>query len=120
MGLAAADTADRALPGGDIADFAAFLAETRARWPFLDMVTRERMAHAYGTRMAALMGEAASISDMGEDFGAGLMQIEVDYLIDVEWARTTDDILWRRSKLGLRLSAPQAARLGEYLASRIA
>lgn len=115
MGLAAADTRKRFLPGGDTGGFPAFLAEVRRRWPFLGETRSERMARAYGTRLAALLGTANSVSAMGEHFGAGLTQVEVDYLVKVEWARSAHDILWRRSKLGLRLGAQQAERLGDYL-----
>lgn len=115
MGLAAADTSNRVLPGGDIGDFGHFLAETRARWPFLGAARSERMARAYGTRIASLLGDAGSLAGMGEDFGAGLTQLEIDYLVRVEWARSADDILWRRSKLGLKLSAHQIERVREYL-----
>lgn len=115
MGLTGGDTCRRVLPGGDMAAFPSFLADIRRRWPFLGEARSERMAHAYGTRIAVLLGTTTSISTMGEDFGAGLTQIEVDYLVNMEWARTADDILWRRTKLGLRFSPQQVERLREYL-----
>ena len=102
-----------ALPGGDLPHgaFATFLAGVRERWPFLPGPTSERMARAYGTRLARILGDARSLADLGEHYGAGLTQAEVDYLRDHEWARSADDILWRRTKLGLYLSAAERARL---------
>lgn len=120
LGMEAADTSTRVLPGGDTGDFARFLADVRRRWPYLDVACSARMARAYGTRMAAILGDVASISGMGDDFGAGLTRVEVDYLVRVEWARSVDDILWRRTKLGLRLSPEQVARLSDYLAGTTA
>jgi glycerol-3-phosphate dehydrogenase len=69
------------------------------------------MAHAYGTRLTRILGEARSLDDLGEHYGAGLTQAEVDYLRHHEWACSADDILWRRTKLGLYLSAAERARL---------
>jgi glycerol-3-phosphate dehydrogenase len=105
---------DRApLPGGDLprGDFPSFLDGVRARWPFLPGPTSERMARAYGTRLSRILGDARSLADLGEHYGAGLTQAEVEYLRHHEWARGADDILWRRSKLGLYLSAAERARL---------
>jgi glycerol-3-phosphate dehydrogenase len=102
-----------ALPGGDLpqGDFPAFLAGVRERWAFLPAPTSERMARAYGTRLSRILGDARSLADLGEHFGAGLTQAEVAYLREHEWARSADDILWRRSKLGLYLTAAERARL---------
>jgi glycerol-3-phosphate dehydrogenase len=58
------------------------------------------------------------MKELGEDFGAGLTAAEVDYLVDHEWARSAEDILWRRSKLGLHVPADAAARIDGYLATR--
>ena len=62
-----------------------------------------RLAHAYGTRVALLLGDARSMEDLGRDFGAGLTAAEVRYLVRHEWARSAEDILWRRTRLGLAL-----------------
>jgi glycerol-3-phosphate dehydrogenase len=118
LGIRGGDTRKRPLPGGDVADFADFLAGVRRRWPFLDPATATRMARAYGTGIAALLDDAASIDDLGRDFGAGLSAREVDYLVRHEWATCADDILWRRTKLGYRLSAEQAASLEAWLQER--
>ncbi|WP_041864975.1 glycerol-3-phosphate dehydrogenase [Sphingomonas sp. MM-1] len=111
-------TDGEALPGGDLpdGDFAAFVAEARRRWPFLPPETAERMAGAYGTRMAMILGDARSLDDLGEAFGGGLSESELAYLIDHEFARTAEDIAWRRSKLGLRMTEGDIARIAGRLA----
>jgi glycerol-3-phosphate dehydrogenase len=113
-------TATHPLPGGDIpgGDFQSFEAEVRARWPFLPPATALRLSRAYGTRLDRVMGDARSLAQMGEDFGGGLSASEVDYLIEHEWARTAEDIMWRRSKLGLHLEPESIARLSAYLANK--
>ena len=106
-------TASAPLPGGDLpdGDFAAFLASVRRRWPFLGAITAARMAHAYGTRIERVLGDATALDDLG----AGLSTREVEYLVAHEWARTADDILWRRTKLGLHGGAALRERVQAYL-----
>jgi glycerol-3-phosphate dehydrogenase len=106
------------LPGGDfpIDGAAALQADLRARYPFLAEADADRMAKAYGTRALRWLGEAQAWADLGRGFGGGLSETEVEYLRGQEWARTAGDVLWRRSKLGLRLSAQQQAELERYLA----
>ena len=77
-----------------------------------------RYARNYGTRMERFLAGRESLDDMGAHFGGALYAAEVDYLVDQEFARTADDILWRRSKLGLRLSRDDTGRLSAYLAQR--
>jgi glycerol-3-phosphate dehydrogenase len=77
-----------------------------------------RLSRAYGTRILDLLGPARSMADLGEDFGAGLTAAEVDYLMRREWARTADDILWRRSKLGLHVPADAPARIDAHMAGQ--
>lgn len=110
-------TGDAVLPGGAMkdADFDQFLAKLRAEKPFLPDETARRLARAYGTRARDIVGTAQSMADLGEVFDGGLTAAEVDYLRTEEWAVTAEDILWRRSKLGLRTSADSAARLTAYL-----
>lgn len=90
------------LPGGDIDDFGVFHDNLRATYPWLPDDVRTRYARAYGSRIHRVIGTAKSITEMGQDFGAGLYAREVDYLCTHEWAQSPDDILWRRSKLGLK------------------
>ncbi len=106
-------TADTPLPGGGLPnhDFEQFLATVVRRWPFLGEANARRMAHAYGTRIDRVLGDAVG----ADDLGAGLMRREVDYLVRYEFARTTEDILWRRSKLGLHGGEPLKAAVDAYL-----
>ncbi|HWU01833.1 MAG TPA: glycerol-3-phosphate dehydrogenase [Novosphingobium sp.] len=106
------------LPGGDMpaGGFAAFLTDVRQRWPFLPADVAQRMAHAYGTRIARVLGKAASWADLGEDFGGGLTEAEARYLYDNEWARKAEDMLWRRTKLGLTAPAGTAEKLAAWIA----
>ena len=106
-------TAGAALPGGDIplADFGAFLGDLSAAYPFLAAAQARRIARAYGTRAARWLGAAKRMGDLGEDFGAGLTEAEIGYLTGQEFARTPDDVLWRRSKLGLHVPPGTAERL---------
>ena len=114
-------TGTAALPGGDFAvtGRGALAAALAARHPFLDLQEATRIASAYGTRASRWLGEAQTRSDLGEDFGGGLSAAEVDYCIDHEWARTADDMLWRRSKLGLRVAPEGAAALERHMKGRV-
>ena len=113
-------TADTPLPGGDIdpARFDAFVAEQARRYPWLAETTVLRLARAYGTRMERVIGDATGVDALGEHFGGGLYEREMDYLVDEEFARTAEDVLWRRSKLGLHLSEAERARVAEWFAAR--
>ena len=107
------------LPGGDfkVDGFDALLTGLRARYPFLAPATLERLARAYGTRAEAVLGGAKAMADLGRIFGADLSEAELRHLAANEWALTADDVLWRRSKLGLRLSAAEAAELDAFMRS---
>ena len=107
-------TTTQPLPGGDfpVEGLDALKAELAGEYPDLDLGTIDRVARAYGTRARRWLDQPR-----GRDFGSGLWQAEVDYLVAEEWARTADDVLWRRTKLGLRLSAKQQAELRAYLGS---
>ncbi len=113
-------TASKPLPGGNFSvRNAAVVADAlRANYPFLDAVSAKRLARTYGTRANVWLGNAQSFADLGKDFGHGLTAAEVDYLVTQEWARTTDDILWRRTKLGLRFNAAQTETLVQYLSQK--
>jgi glycerol-3-phosphate dehydrogenase len=107
------------LPGGDIdvSAIPALAAELVRSYPFLAAAHAGRLAHAYGTRARKLLGNAKSLDDLGQSFGATLTEGEVRYLIANEWARTAEDIVWRRSKLGLLLSAAEVAVLEDWIAA---
>ena len=113
-------TARAPLPGGDfpVEGVAALAQGLAADHPFLTPAHAERLARAYGTRARRILGAARRAEDLGEDFGATLTQAEVDHLIDQEWALSAEDVLWRRSKLGLVMPAQGAARLDAYLQAR--
>ena len=112
-------TADaKPLPGGGERDIDGLLEDIRSSRPWLSEEFAWRLVHSYGTRARDLLGEAASLDALGEHFGADLYQTEVDYLVRHEWATEVEDILWRRSKLGLRFDQEGIARLTNYLAKR--
>lgn len=114
LGLtAAAWTAQAPLPGGDIPDanFVAFLTAFKTAHPWLPADLARRYARAYGTRAEILIGGARSLADLGEDLGGGLHEAEINYMVRHEWAINAEDVLWRRSKLGLHLSAVEKTRL---------
>jgi glycerol-3-phosphate dehydrogenase len=114
-------TAGRPLPGGDFAvdGFDTLVAGLRARYGFLDGKWARRLARAYGTQAAEMLGDAASAADLGRKFGWNLTEREVVWLMEREWARSAADILWRRSKLGLRLSKDEAAALDAWMQARL-
>lgn len=107
-----------ALPGGEQRDIASLLERVRTARPWLPAATAQRLVRNYGTCAEQLLGEAQDMAALGQHFGADLYQAEVDYLCAREWAQTADDILWRRSKLGLRVDAEARARLEAYLQTR--
>ena len=113
-------TAKSPLPGGDfVYDGAPTLIEgTRRRWPFLTEDHARRLVGAYGTRVEQVLQTATRLDDLGIRFGADLTAAEVRYLMTKEWAQTADDVLWRRSKLGLRFSQAERAALERFMAAR--
>jgi glycerol-3-phosphate dehydrogenase len=114
-------TATAPLPGGDFepTERAALTARIAERYPFLDKPTAGRFARQYGTRSFALLGDATTRGDLGQHFGADLYEREVAWLIEREWARSVADVIWRRTKLGLRLSATEQDGLAAFLATRV-
>lgn len=109
-------TANAFLPGGDFSEsLAAFTQNVIESYPFLPDHLAARLASHYGTRVHELLGGVTDISDMGEHFGAGLYQREVDFLVTHEWARHAEDILLRRTKLGLVADETMRQKLEFYL-----
>jgi glycerol-3-phosphate dehydrogenase len=108
-----------ALPGGAFpSDGApAIMSRLRETYPFLTERWARRLTRSYGADSFVLLGDARSAADLGLDFGATLTEREVDWLRDKEWARTTEDILWRRSKLGLHMNQADRDRLAAWLAT---
>jgi glycerol-3-phosphate dehydrogenase len=113
-------TRGAALPGGDFPKdgFEALVAGLAREWATLDRDLLRRLARAYGTRTREQLAGVASPGDLGRRFGADLTEREVRWLMDEEWARTAEDVLWRRSKLGLRLSSAEALALADWMSAR--
>jgi len=112
-------TASAALPGGEIPDanFTQFLSQILENMPWLEDEVAYDYARNYGTRITTLVNGARSMEGLGKHFGGLLYQAELDYLVEHEWARTAEDVLWRRSKKGLQLSDVQSADVAQYLES---
>jgi glycerol-3-phosphate dehydrogenase len=111
-------TAKAPLPGGDFAweRFDWEVAAVRDRWRFLSEAEAQRLFGAYGKRVADILGDAKSRADLGQSFGEVLTEAEVRYLMKTEWARFPEDILWRRSKLGLSMAPEDQAALAAFMA----
>jgi glycerol-3-phosphate dehydrogenase len=108
-------TATAPLPGGDIGDQATFTERLLADYPWLGAERARRFARSYGSLCLRFLTGARSEADLGEAFGAGLTAAEADYLVDQEWAGSVEDILWRRTKLKLRLTDAQVERLAAHV-----
>ncbi|MFI4884746.1 MAG: glycerol-3-phosphate dehydrogenase [Steroidobacterales bacterium] len=110
-------TRGSALPGGDIPglDIEAFSAAAMRRFPFAPPRMIRRMSRAYGTRIERVLGQARRSEDLGEEIAPGLFEAELEYLRAKEWARSADDVLWRRSKLGLALDPAARERVAQHV-----
>jgi len=110
-------TAQAPLPGGDFPHdgVEALTARARGLWPFLNEANARRLVRAYGTRLDRILGHARKAETLGEWFGEELSATEVRYLMRHEFAETADDVLWRRSKLGLRVGAQAEAALTRFM-----
>ena len=108
------------LPGGDfpIDGRDGLVAALRGDCPDLDHALAARLVRLHGTRARTILANTKTVDDLGRLFGADLHQVEVDHLIDREWARSAEDILWRRTKLGLLFNDGQTRALDTYVASR--
>ena len=112
-------TAEAPLPGGDFAwdRFDDEVDGARERWRFLTEAQAQRLVAAYGSRLAAILGDAKTGAELGPAFGPELTGAEVRYLMACEWARFPDDILWRRSKLGLTMPPGDREALAAFMAT---
>jgi glycerol-3-phosphate dehydrogenase len=108
------------LPGGDFdkTGFAGLLAKVSGNYPFLSAAHARRLVRLYGTDAMTILGKAKSMADLGRSFGTDLTEAEVTYLIDKEWACAPEDILWRRTKTGLKIDADGVNALEEFLKGR--
>ncbi len=114
-------TASEVLPGGDIGEggFEGALARLRRAAPWLSEQLAWRLMRNYGSRAYEILGESGSMQDMGELLGGDLTTREVDYLITKEWARAPEDVLWRRSKLGLHLNEAEKSAVADYVRKKV-
>ncbi|HUL90650.1 MAG TPA: glycerol-3-phosphate dehydrogenase [Pseudolabrys sp.] len=111
-------TAGSHLPGGEFPPdgFDAQVEEATDRWPFLSAPHARRLVRSYGRRVERFLKDAQRMDDLGPCFAADLTAAEVRYLVENEWARSADDVLWRRSKIGLRATAEDHAKLDRFIA----
>jgi glycerol-3-phosphate dehydrogenase len=91
----------------------------RKSHPFLSDAEASRLARLYGTRARHILGTAKNAADLGEAFGSGLTEAELRYLIKEEWVRDASDVLWRRSKLGLKLDQNAQAKIEQAIARQV-
>ena len=117
-GLKGEWTAREALPGGEVGRFNAFRDEMRERYAGLGRDLLEGIVRRHGSRAPQVLGEARSIAELGRHFGAGLTEREVEYLAAEEWGVEADDILWRRTKCGLHMSAAERAAVDAFMKGR--
>jgi glycerol-3-phosphate dehydrogenase len=113
------------LPGGDIygampsnrsvTGFGSFVRQLQWRYAWLPDGLARRYAHAYGSRIHRLLEGCTTVACLGRDFGHGLHERELRYLMRHEWARSADDVLWRRTKLGLKFDAAAATALDQWM-----
>ncbi len=110
-------TADAPLPGGDFPAVGAqrLTDDLIAQYPGLSKTMIARMVRHYGTLTGSILGQARTPDDLGLHFGGGLYESEVRHLMQNEWARRADDVLWRRTKLGLRLSRAETEALDDWM-----
>ncbi len=107
-----------ALPGGDFTTQAALHQTLQQQYPWVPEALLTRWVASYGTLTLQVLAGIETMAGLGIEFGAGLYQREVDYLLAQEWASTSEDILWRRTKLGLRFTAQQCDALEQYLKAK--
>jgi len=114
-------TAGVALPGGDFAvgGVPALTEELWRRFPFLDAYWAKRLIRAYGTEAREILGDAKAPTDLGREFGATLTEAEVRWQMQHEYARRADDVVWRRTRLGLRLTPAQIEALDSWMQRKI-
>ncbi len=109
-------TADVALSGADYKDndFDAFVARKQHEFSWVPASLMYRYARAYGTRMDYFLSKCTCLADMGVDYGDDVYRAELEYLRDYEWARSAEDVIWRRSKLGMCISEQTIAAIDEF------
>ncbi len=113
-------TAGVALPGGDfpVDGVAQLIADLMGRYPFLSDRWAKRLVRAYGTETRDILGDAQTVDDLGPKFEADLTGAEIRWLMEREYARTAEDVVWRRSRLGLRMTPEGIAALDAWMKAR--
>jgi glycerol-3-phosphate dehydrogenase len=121
-------TANACLPGGDlfgerpspraVLEFDRWLGDQQLHYPWLPTALLVRYGRAYGTRMNCMLDGRRAMGELGEELAPGLHAAEVDYLARYEWARCADDVLWRRTKLGLHVASGSRERIDAWMAAR--
>ncbi|NRA21611.1 MAG: glycerol-3-phosphate dehydrogenase [Oceanospirillaceae bacterium] len=112
-------TKEAVLPGGDFSSRDSLQTELEGSYPWLSAIIIKRFVRSYGTLSQQLLSDCAAVDDLGIHFGSNLYQREVDYLIACEWAMTLEDVIWRRTKMGLYLSQQQRQVLHDYIESKV-
>jgi len=114
-------TGSQSLPGGDLpaGGLAAWNAELVARYPGMDAAILTGVARRHGSLATSVLGAARHAADLGEHFGNGLTAAEIDYLVREEWARSADDVLWRRTKCGLAMGEAARERVAAHVARAV-
>jgi glycerol-3-phosphate dehydrogenase len=115
-------TAESHLPGGDfeVADYDKLVTELKNEYMFLDLSLAQRFIRSYGTDAWTMMEGAHSVGDMGQDFGGSLTAREVRYLMKYEWAESAEDVIWRRSKIGIQLDQEKILVLDNWMRNNAA
>ncbi len=110
------------LPGGDFApqNFAVLVGEMQRAYPWLAAAHARRLCRLYGTRARVILQGSTGFSSLGRHFGATLTEAEIDYVMRQEWAERADDVVWRRTKLGLRLTPDQISAIDAFMRERLA
>ena len=113
-------TAEVPLPGGDfpVDGVGALVAGLLGDYPFLDQKWAARLVRTYGTEARAWLGDAATAADLGQDFGATLTEAELRWMVTREYAVTAEDVVWRRTKQGLRLDSDQIKAIDVWMGAK--
>jgi len=113
-------TAGSTLPGGDfkVGDYDLLVRDLHAAFPFLTKGHVARLARAYGTKAWNILGNVKTPADLGRNFGLSLFECEVAHLMDHEWAQSAEDVIWRRTKLGITMDRQQVSDLETWMQTR--
>ena len=113
-------TANAILPGGDMpdGDFDAFLAKAKSTYDWLPRALLYRLVRSYGTEISKIIGTATSLGDLGTEVAPNLYEAELHYLMANEWACCAEDVLWRRTKLGLGMQPDQVDAIEKWFAAQ--